>query len=58
MKTWEYERKEVSDKRLDSYLTEKGAEGWELAYARRGRETKIARDPEFWELILKRPRAD
>jgi hypothetical protein len=53
---WEYERKEVADKRFDSYLTEKGNEGWELAYARRGKETRAARDPDWWEVIWKRPK--
>jgi hypothetical protein len=51
---WEYERREVTDKRLESYLAEKGEEGWELAYARRGRMTRVAQDPEYWEVILKR----
>lgn len=54
---WEYERKEVNDKRLDAYLAEKGMEGWELAYVRRGKETRVARDPDWWELIFKRPKA-
>jgi hypothetical protein len=51
---WEYERKEVSDKRLDSYLVEMGTAGWEMVYCRRGRETRVNRDPDFWELIWKR----
>jgi hypothetical protein len=53
---WEYLRKEVADKRLDAFLTEKGAEGWDLAYVRRGKETRVNRDPDFWEVIFKRPR--
>ncbi len=53
---WEYLRKEVADKRLDSFLTEKGDEGWELAYVRRGKETRVNRDPDFWEVIFKRPK--
>ncbi len=55
---WEYERKEVSDKRLDSFLKEISEEGWELAYVRRGRETRANRDPDFWEMILKRPKRE
>ena len=42
--SWEYLRKEVADKRLDAFLTEKGNEGWELAYIRRGKETRVNRD--------------
>jgi hypothetical protein len=55
---WEYERKEVGDKRVDSYLIEMGEAGWELAYARRGRETRANRDPDFWEFIWKRPKGE
>jgi hypothetical protein len=54
---WEYERKEVADKRLDAYLAEKGNEGWELVHAHRGKETRAARDPDWWEVIFKRPKA-
>jgi hypothetical protein len=56
--TWEYERKEVHDKRLDAYLAEKGKEGWELAYVRRGKETRVNRDPDLWEVIFKRPKSE
>jgi hypothetical protein len=55
---WEYERKELHDKRLDMYLLEKGNEGWELAYVRRGKETRVNRDPDIWEVILKRPKQE
>jgi len=53
---WDYERKEVGDRRLDSYLAEMGSAGWEMVYCRRGRETRANRDPDFWELIWKRPK--
>lgn len=55
---WEYERKEVNDKRLDAYLAEKGSEGWELAYCRRGKQTRVASDPDWWELIFKRAKTE
>ena len=54
---WEYERKEVADKRFDAYLMEMANQGWELAYVRRGKETRAARDPDWWEVIWKRPKA-
>jgi hypothetical protein len=53
---WEYHRKEVADRRFDAYLTEMADQGWELFYARRGKETRVARDPDFWEVIWKRPK--
>lgn len=53
---WQYERKEVADKRFDVYLTEMADQGWELVYVRRGKETRVARDPDFWEVIWKRPK--
>lgn len=55
---WEYERKEVNEKRLDNLLAEKGAEGWDLAYARRGKQTRVNSDPDWWELIFKRPKSE
>lgn len=51
---WQYERKEVADKRFDQYLNEMADQGWELVYVRRGKETRVARDPDFWEVIWKR----
>ncbi|MBY0525276.1 MAG: hypothetical protein K2R98_17850 [Gemmataceae bacterium] len=53
---WDYERKELHDRRLDAYLAEKGAEGWELTYAHRGKDTRVNTDPDMWEVIFKRPR--
>jgi hypothetical protein len=53
---WEYHRKEVADRRFDAYLVEMADQGWELFYARRGKETRVARDPDFWEVIWKRPK--
>ena len=55
---WQYERKEVPDKRFDAYLTEMADKGWELVYVRRGKETRVARDPDFWEVIWKRPKVE
>lgn len=55
---WEYERKEINDKRLDAFLTEKGEEGWELVHAHRGLERRAGKDPDAWEVILKRPKTD
>ena len=55
---WDYERKEVADRRLDSYLAEMGSAGWEMVHCHRGRETRVGRDPDFWELIWKRPRQE
>lgn len=55
---WEYERKEANDKRLDALLIEKGNDGWELAYAHRGKQTRVNTDPDWWELIFKRPKAE
>ena len=53
---WQYERKEVADRRFDKYLTEMADQGWELVYVRRGKETRVARDPDFWEVIWKKPK--
>ena len=53
---WEYDRKEVHDKRLDAHLAQKGSEGWELAYAHRGKETRVNSDPDIWEVLFKRPK--
>lgn len=55
---WQYERKEVADKRFDAYMTEMADQGWELVYVRRGKETRVARDPDFWEVIWKRPKTN
>jgi hypothetical protein len=55
---WEYERREVADRRFDAYLKEMADQGWELFYARRGKETRVARDPDFWEVIWKRPKQE
>lgn len=52
---WDYDRKEVNDKKLESLLTEKGAEGWELVYAHRGLERRAGKDYDSWEVIFKRP---
>jgi hypothetical protein len=54
---WEYERKEVADRRLDAYLTEKGEEGWELAYANHGVVRRAGVDNETWDIIMKRPKS-
>lgn len=54
---WEYERKELPDRRFDAYLVEKGNQGWELVYARRGKQTRVNSDPDWWEVIFKRPKA-
>ena len=55
---WEYDRKEINDKRLDAHLAEKGAEGWELAYAHRGIERRAGKDPDAWEVIMKRAKKE
>jgi hypothetical protein len=51
---WEYERKEIHDKRLNEYMAEKGAEGWEMCYCHRGKQTRVNSDPDLWEVIFKR----
>ena len=53
---WEYERKEIHDKKLNDYLAEKGAQGWEMCYCHRGKLTRVNSDPDFWEVIFKRPK--
>ena len=53
-----HERKEVNDMRLDNLLAEKGADGWELAYARKGKQTRVSSDSDWWELIFKRPKSE
>ena len=53
---WQYERKELHDKRINDYLAEKGREGWELCYCHRGKITRVNNDPDLWEVILKRPK--
>ncbi|MGE3808432.1 MAG: hypothetical protein AB7K24_27530 [Gemmataceae bacterium] len=55
---WEYERKEVADRRLDAYLAEKGEAGWELVFAQHGVERRAGRDGEAWDVILKRPKTN
>jgi hypothetical protein len=54
--TWEYQRKELHDKRIDQFLADQGAAGWELIYAHRGKATRVNSDPDMWEVILKRPK--